>query len=134
MDLQQYTHRNNIEARGVLVAAGKDVYVVIGSIAKALDVSYVKSGISSAHRLRASAKGTPITCRKLHGSLSSLPIYVSEHLSPHNKHLFAAAKRLVKVGKIKFDLSNDGRVMVRKTMESAAIYIKHLSDLHSYEQ
>lgn len=53
-----------------------------------------------------------------------VPVFVSEHLSPTNKHLHAAARKRAKEMSAKFVWVRDGRVFVRKNEQSHAIYIK----------
>ncbi|XP_072934928.1 uncharacterized protein [Epargyreus clarus] len=53
-----------------------------------------------------------------------VPVFVSEHLSPTNKHLHAAARKRAKETGAKFVWIRDGRVFVRNDEQSHAIYIK----------
>lgn len=54
-----------------------------------------------------------------------VPVFVSEHLTPANKHLHAAARKKAKESGAKFVWVRDGRVFVRKDEQSHAIYIKN---------
>ncbi|CAG5018519.1 unnamed protein product [Parnassius apollo] len=58
-----------------------------------------------------------------------VPVYVSEHLTPKNKHLHAAARKKAKETGAKFVWVRDGRIFVRKHEQSHAIYIKHEESL-----
>lgn len=53
-----------------------------------------------------------------------VPVFVSEHLSPTNKHLHAAARKRAKELSAKYVWVRDGRIFVRKDEQSHAIYIK----------
>lgn len=49
---------------------------------------------------------------------------MSEHLTLHNKHLHAAARRKAKEAGFKFVWVRDGRILVRRNEQSHAITIK----------
>lgn len=53
-----------------------------------------------------------------------VPVFVSEHLTPINKHLHAAARKKTKDTGFKFIWVRDGKVFVRKNEQSHVIYIK----------
>lgn len=57
------------------------------------------------------------------------PVFVSEHLSPTNKSLHAAARKKAKEMGYKFVWIKNGHVYVRKTVESKFILIKNNSSL-----
>ncbi|CAK1595939.1 unnamed protein product [Parnassius mnemosyne] len=52
------------------------------------------------------------------------PVFVSEHLTPTNKHLHAAARKKAKEAGFMFVWIRDGRILARKNEQSHAIYIK----------
>ncbi|CAG9137991.1 unnamed protein product [Plutella xylostella] len=58
-----------------------------------------------------------------------VPIYVSEHLSPANKSLHAAARHKAKEMGYKFVWVRGGRILARKTESSQAIQIRSLDSL-----
>lgn len=58
-----------------------------------------------------------------------VPVFVSEHLTPTNKHLHAAARKKAKETGSKFVWVRDGRIYVRKNEQSPAIYIKNEDSL-----
>lgn len=58
------------------------------------------------------------------------PIFVSEHLSPANKALHAAARRKAKETSCKFVWIRNGRVYVRRNEFSQAIFIKNSESLN----
>lgn len=53
------------------------------------------------------------------------PIYVTENLSPENKHLHAAARKLAKEKSYKYVWIRGGRVYLRKTETSEAIFVRN---------
>ncbi|XP_045489831.1 uncharacterized protein LOC123690447 [Pieris rapae] len=57
------------------------------------------------------------------------PVYVSEHLSPSNKSLHAAARKRAKELGYKFTWVKSGRIYVRKTIDSKYILIKNNKSL-----
>ncbi|XP_072937133.1 uncharacterized protein [Epargyreus clarus] len=58
-----------------------------------------------------------------------VPVFVSEHLTPTNKHLHAAARKKAKETGSKFVWIRDGRIFVRKNEQSPAIFIKNEESL-----
>lgn len=57
------------------------------------------------------------------------PIFVSEHLSPHNKHLHAATRQKAREAEFKFVWVRDGRIYAKKNETSQAIYVRSLESL-----
>ncbi|CAB3254231.1 unnamed protein product [Arctia plantaginis] len=60
---------------------------------------------------------------------AKLPIYVTEHLSPSNKSLHAAARRVAKEKGYRFVWIRNGRILVRKTEQDRYIVIRDASVL-----
>ncbi|KAL4708465.1 hypothetical protein ACJJTC_001181 [Scirpophaga incertulas] len=58
------------------------------------------------------------------------PVYVSEHLTPTNKYIHAAARKKAKDMKYKFVWVRNGRVFVRKNESSPAILIRNLDSVN----
>lgn len=56
-------------------------------------------------------------------------VYISEHLSPTNKHLHAAARKKVRELNYQFIWIRNGRIFVRKTTDSSYIHIKNVNSL-----
>lgn len=61
----------------------------------------------------------------------SVPIYVSEHLSPANKSLHAATRARAKELAYKFVWVRNGRIFMRKNETSPFIHVKNLKTLDS---
>lgn len=64
------------------------------------------------------------------GGQKKSAIYVTEHLSPENKSLHAAARSKAKELKYKFVWVRDGKVFMRKDEESNYVYVKNLDLLN----
>lgn len=60
---------------------------------------------------------------------SKEPVYVTEHLSPANKSLHAAARIKAKELSYKYVWVRNGRIFVRKDDDSGKIYIKNIDSL-----
>ncbi|XP_075990279.1 uncharacterized protein LOC142985924 [Anticarsia gemmatalis] len=58
-----------------------------------------------------------------------MPVYISEHLSPANKTLHAAARRRAKETGYRFVWIKDGRIYARKDEKSPAVYIRDHENL-----
>ncbi|KAL4720368.1 hypothetical protein ACJJTC_014025 [Scirpophaga incertulas] len=74
-------------------------------------------------------QGVPEHRDKLNTSLLGIageksPVYISEHLSPANKNLHAAARKKAKSLNYQFVWVRGGRIFVRKSPESTHIHIK----------
>ncbi|XP_041973607.1 uncharacterized protein LOC121729227 [Aricia agestis] len=53
-----------------------------------------------------------------------IPVFVSEHLTPSNKHLHAAARLKTKEAGFKFIWVRDGRIFARKNEQSKVLFIR----------
>lgn len=84
--------------------------------------------------LAAVRKFNKSSAEKLHSTHLELtndkaPIYISEHLSPANKSLHAATRKVVKEKKLKFCWVRNGHIFVRKNLTSPSILIRNESTL-----
>lgn len=61
------------------------------------------------------------------------PVYVSEHLSPANKALHAAARLKAKEKSYRFVWVRNGRILMRKNEESEYVLVKNLDVLNTLE-
>lgn len=59
------------------------------------------------------------------------PVFVSEHLTPANKQLHAAARKTAKDKNIEFVWVQNGRVFMRKDKDAIKILVKDLDVLKS---
>lgn len=64
------------------------------------------------------------------GGQKKIAIYVTEHLSPENKSLHAAARSKAKELKYKFVWVRDGKIYMRKDEESNYVYVKNIDLLN----
>lgn len=56
-------------------------------------------------------------------------VFVSEHLSPQNKHLHAATRQKAKEAEYKFVWVRDGRIFAKKKETSQAIHVRSIESL-----
>ncbi|KAG8270804.1 hypothetical protein J6590_077069 [Homalodisca vitripennis] len=137
--MEQYTIMSNLEVRGVPVTSDEDVYTILKSVAKALQVPFNNEDISTAHRLQAPkdrnfhasivvqfarrsvgaswltpAKKKKLQTTDLHSSLRPAPVFVVEHLSPHNRELLQEAKSMVRENKLAYACCSNGKILVWK--------------------
>lgn len=59
------------------------------------------------------------------------PVYVIEHLSPVNKQLHAAARNVAREKRIQFVWVRNGRIFIRKDLNSKSLLVKDLDFLNS---
>ncbi|KAG8276252.1 hypothetical protein J6590_069477 [Homalodisca vitripennis] len=118
------------------------------SVANALQVTFNNEDISTAHRLQApknrnfhasivvqfarrsvraswltAAKKKKLQTTDLHSSLKPAPVFVVEHLSPHNRELLQEAKAMVRENKLAYAWCSNGKILVRKSENSRAVRI-----------
>jgi len=155
-DMQQYSRRDNLEVAGVPQTNGEDVYQVLSAIAEALDVDFNRSDISVAHRVPArrrnchphivvkfisrSAREVWLAAGRARRRLSTadlgpgLPpghVYVNEHLTPFNKMLLSRGKALVRDKRLAYAWAREGKVLIKKTPDSASVRVFDLEDLNN---
>lgn len=153
-DIQQYTRCSNVEIRGVPLTPGEDVYAVLEAVAKGLKVPYLRQDISIAHRLPAprdgrfhptiiaqfssrstrsawlaAARGRILQTTDLAASLAPGRVFVSDHLTPHNKDLLHRAKSLVRQGRLAYAWSRDGKILIREGVNSPVLRVWTVEDL-----
>ncbi|KAG8254010.1 hypothetical protein J6590_017391 [Homalodisca vitripennis] len=108
----QYSRMVNLEIRGVPQTGGEDVYVILEAISGALGVPFERQDISIAYRLPGPRD------RRFHPS-----IVVHKHLTQHNKALLQHCKAGVRAKSLAYAWSKDGKVFIRVTQDSRAIWI-----------
>jgi hypothetical protein len=57
------------------------------------------------------------------------PVFISEHLTQHNKIVLGRAKFLVKQKKLAYAWAREGKVFVRKTIDGRALRVRYLEDV-----
>ncbi|XP_039285433.1 uncharacterized protein LOC120351625 [Nilaparvata lugens] len=153
-DLQQHTRKNNILVSGVPLSKGEDMFVVLDSVARAIDVNFNVSDISAVHRLPNRNANMPpsivvnftsritksywLTARRFKGSLTAnelntnfpnTPVYLSEHLTPETRSLFNAARQLVKERKLLSVWTKDCKVMAKAATGERPVRILNLEQI-----
>lgn len=84
---------------------------------------------SAVHRFNKSNPKEKLNTAHLGFGTAKTPVYVSEHLSPTNKSLHAAARIAAKEKGYKFVWVRSGRIYVRKTPDSQYILIRNRDSL-----
>lgn len=153
-DLQQHTRKNNIIISGVPRTPSENVYMILEQIARVLDIRFDRYDISVAHRLAfgndrrppsiivnfvsRSVKGEwlrsrrtkgDLTARELHPTFPEDRVYLNEHLTVQTREIFNAARTLKKANKLAGVWTNDGHVMVKKSVNSPPFRIRDLRHL-----
>jgi hypothetical protein len=85
--------------------------------------------LSATHRYNKTHSERGLTSFDLGVPGEACKIYVTEHLSPEQKNLHAAAKRVVKERNFKYVWVKYGQVYMRKDEGSSAILVKNLDSL-----
>lgn len=148
-DFQQYSRIDNVEIRGIPMTNGEDVYAVLKCLAGAIGVSYNSQDISVAHRLgrkpviivrfvSRSARSTWLTAAKrkrvnttdLLPSMVPAPVFIQEHLTPHNKYILGRARDLVRRKQLAYAWVKDGKVLVRRKDGDPAIRLRNVDDAY----
>lgn len=84
---------------------------------------------SAVHRYNKSHPKEKLNTSLLGYAGEKIPVYVSEHLSPQNKTLHAAARMKAKAASFKFVWVRNGRIFARKDPTSQYIHVKNTSSL-----
>jgi len=159
-DAEQYSRCANVEIVGVPATQNEDVYDILGKIAREIGIPYKREDFSISHRLRLFSKKhahAPIIAQfvsrtvrdawlaagrkkrnfystDLEPSLPKSQVFINEHLTAHNKALLGRARRMVRQKKLHYAGIHNGKVLVRKTEQEAAIRILELEDLDEFDR
>lgn len=85
--------------------------------------------LAAAIKFNKANPGDKLNTRQLGFAGESRPIFVTEHLSPDNKYLHAAARLKSREKGYKFVWVRSGRIFMRKTEESKPLVIKSMACL-----
>lgn len=155
-DLEQYSRIDNVIINGIPNTEGENIHEVIIDIAKNLEVNLNEYEINTAHRLYANKDKIPaIIVRlnnrnkkqqliknskriRLHGKNLNMepavPIYVSEHLSPHTLSIYKSAMELKNKGIITYVWIKDSKIFIREDENGQSRRIKDINDLPTPEE
>jgi len=158
-DLQQHTRKNNIIISGVPATKGENLHAVLVDLARVLHIDFQSSDVSAAHRLPSKIKNKPssiVVCfvsrgtkaiwmaaRRKKKSLSSAElsggfpdqvIYFNDHLTPQSMEILSAARMLVKKEKLAFAWTDEGRILIKKTVTDYPRRIRNLEELEEYSK
>jgi hypothetical protein len=155
-DLEQYSKNYNLVLQGVPVVQGENLYHVVSDIARIVGCNINPDSIELCHRLRkrdrAAGNQPPEIVAKffsrqvkeniLEGRKnkkvllahevgfqnSNNKVYINEHLTTTNKHLFWLARKVKETG-YKYVWTRSGKVFVRKDEQSQVIRVASASDI-----
>ncbi|XP_048487149.1 uncharacterized protein LOC125490837 [Plutella xylostella] len=130
----QQSRMNNLEISGIPQLSGENLQTILQNIAvkvgytlRETDVDYIhrrKSDMLAAVRVR---RGLTTADAGIDGAAK--PIFVNEHLAPHNKVLHGRARRLGKELGYKYIYTRDCKIFLRKTDISKPFPILSEEDL-----
>lgn len=153
---KQYSRNHNLEIKGIPLTPNEEIYCILESVAKTLQVPYNNNDVSTAHRLqkprnpqehpsivvqfisrtvRASwltaAKKIRIKASDLVATLPATPVFVNEHLTPANKAILGRSKYLARKQKLTAAWTRDGVIYIRKTESSPARRVTSVEEVNS---
>ncbi|XP_054290920.1 uncharacterized protein LOC129005903 [Macrosteles quadrilineatus] len=153
-DMQQYSRLSNIEIVGVPLTKNENIYAILEKVANSIDVPWLRTDISVAHRLPSSRKDRHpnIVVRFISRStraawltaarekrgldavhLSSVftpsQIFINEHLTAHTRAVLNEAKKMVSKQQLAFAWVREGRVLVRVTEKGRPRRVGDIGDL-----
>lgn len=150
MDLQQQSRKNNLIITGVPVSQRENIFAILDTMARILDVPFGRDIVSAAHRLPSTGddKRPPLivvcfvsratkqdwmtarrtkrtlSAKELHSSFPDTPVFLNDHLTPHTRETFNAARKLVKEKKLEAVWTSDGRVLAKKSAAGTPFRIR----------
>jgi len=142
------------------LSAQEYVYAILDKLAEVIGVQgYRRSHISIAHRLKmyskkhlhppiivqfvsrsnkeewiaAAIKKKDLNAKEVASSLPGSPVFISHHMTAHNKALLGRARRLFRQKKLCFAKFVNGKVLVKVHEGDAAVRVFELSDLEPFD-
>lgn len=151
IDMKQYSRRNNLEIKGVPLAADESLPGVMLTIANCLKSSLRVDDIDVIHRVPTKDRNRPnivvkflsrktrdellVKAKKqrLTGSVlgfdANEPVYINEHLCPEYKVLLGKAIQTKRDKNWKFAWVSQGKILMRKTENARVVHIACDADL-----
>ncbi|KAL0821372.1 hypothetical protein ABMA28_005960 [Loxostege sticticalis] len=136
---------NNLEISGVPQTKGENLYNVLHMIATKIGFALSSADVDFIHRVRRFTTKAPrnnlhtheaavrarrgLTTADLDIDGASSPIFINDHLTPHNKVIYARARRLGKELGYKYIWLNDCKIFLRKSDTTKSILINNEKDL-----
>lgn len=152
IEIKQYSRKNNIEIKGLPLAPNENLQTVITEIGNKIGIQIAPSDIDVIHRVPTKDKNKPnvivrftthstrnrilTAAKRLRLSTSDFgfehasPIYVNEHLCPESKILLGKATERKKATNWKFLWVTQGKILMRKAVNSGVVQICTEADLH----
>jgi hypothetical protein len=136
-DLQQYSRINNIEITGIPVTDNEDIYLIMDSMAKALNLTYSRTDISIAHRIPktknakhpsiivcfisrttrdawlSAGRSLRLTTKKVNAALQEGDVFINEHLTPQNKYLLSYGKKFARMKNLDRAWFRNGKMWIK---------------------
>lgn len=151
-ELEQRSRNCNVEISGLPESTKENPILAASAVGAALGIEHAKGEIVTAHRvpsakspkplivtlqhrgaqekwLAAFRNKKPLTAKQVCNSWTSHPVYVNEHLAPHNRRLFGETKARAKECGYKYVWTRNARVFVRKEQGQSIIHIRHIEDI-----
>lgn len=157
-DLEQHSRKNNIIISGVPVTPREDIFSILFSLARLMDIDFARGDVSAAHRLQGSRDGRPpgiiinfisratkmmwvsarrqrksLSAREIAPSFPDIQLYVNEHLTKDTRDIFNAARNLVKTNKLTSVWTSDCRVLAKKSQSGHPFRITSLRQVQDIE-
>jgi len=152
LDMQQYSRRNNLEIKGVPTSQREDIFFLLESVARALNVPFQRGEVSAAHRVPARGQGHPpiivafisrqstdhwlaaartkrLQTTDISPRWQPAPVYINSYLTGHNKRILGRAKAMVKDRSLEAAWNARGKVVVRKAEGEPSQRIFFIEDL-----
>lgn len=153
--LHQQTRLENIEITGIMETNGEDLYSVMESIARVIDIDFKRDDVSAIHRVPSKKQVKPIIVKfvsrqnkmnwilaakrkrtlmatEINAKLKEDNVYINEHLSPYFKTILGLAKGLKRENKLTFVWVREGKILYRETVSSPVKRAIRKSDLDKY--
>jgi Baculovirus FP protein len=154
-ELDQYSRNYNLEFEGIPVTAGENTYQIVEHIASYLDVNINIDSIEFCHRQKQSTRNpnkppaiiakfysrqdkerlvlarkgkVPFTAHDIGFQNSTNKVFVNEHLTKLNKHLFWLARNTKQLG-FKYSWTRRGIIFIKKEDNSPVIRITKPTDI-----
>lgn len=158
-ELQQHTRKNNVLVSGIPVTAREDLFYILSTIARCLQLDFHPSQVSAVHRLppprdnnrppsivvcfvSRAVRTMWVSARRTRRSLeakeicSTFPgdqVYINEHLTTETREVFNAARKLVKAKMLETVWTSDCRVLAKKSPTGAPFRITSLRQISEIE-
>jgi len=155
-DIEQYSRRDNIEIVGIPYTPREDLYAILDTIARTIDVTYSNSDVSIVHRLpdrkktgkpniivkfisryykdnwiSAAIRGRRLTANEICNTWEATNVYINDHLTFANKRLLGHLRGLVREKKIAKAGSRSSKVFFKVKTDDPVHYVKTMEEINN---